>query len=501
MRLRTLSSRTLSLALAMYCFPICCFSQTHTFQKAIRGSISAFLANAKQTSDKGYILAGDRNTGVLLTKLDSLGNRQWSKSYKIAATDYPMDVIQASDGGFVICAITYSGSPSRANVYVIRTDTGGNQLWSKSYGEIGQNEYGYSVIEANDKGYVILGTKDMNTNLSPYLIKTDSMGEVMWSKTLQVSDDVYDLALVKLTDDLLLLYTQGASGVYAIRMDMQGTSLWSKTFTTTAGYFGLQSATATPDGGFVAAAYFCLKADGAGNIQWSKKIRGSDGLPITRIGVCSDGGYVGVMETVEGIGMAKMSSTGSVLWSKAYRESATEMEGKLVMEKEDGGYFIIANPSYAFGNPAVKYYLVKTDATGNAGCNTYASTIIDSSINITTQSFTPVFGICDSFHAVNSAVQLVSLTEDTLCQVLAIDEVRPGAEVSIYPNPSAGLIHVSSGKMIQKITAYDMTGRQVFTTLGINKEMIIDMSMYSTGMYYLIINTGDQVYTRRLLLQ
>jgi hypothetical protein len=151
----------------------------------------------QQTNDNGYICAGFwtvLSNAAWLCKLDSDGNTEsgWPRIYNTyngnirAAAAYSVD--QTYDGGYIVSGTIRSGS-SRYKVYLIRTDSSGDTLWTKYYGITGSSNdksYGYSVQQTSDSGYIIAGVHNIGFYFgSPpegYLIKTDSLGNVLWER-------------------------------------------------------------------------------------------------------------------------------------------------------------------------------------------------------------------------------------------------------------------------------------------------------------------------------
>ena len=69
-------------------------------------------------------------------------------------------------------------------MWLIRTDENGDTLWTKTYDKDGI-EYGYSVKQTTDGGFVI-GASTFpfgGSNRDLYLIKTDENGDTMWTRT------------------------------------------------------------------------------------------------------------------------------------------------------------------------------------------------------------------------------------------------------------------------------------------------------------------------------
>jgi hypothetical protein len=293
------------------------------------------------TSDCGYIIVGETysfgagESDVYLIKTDGNGNQQWYKTFGGSAEDYGYSVQQTSDGGYIIAGTTESfGAGFFSDVYLIKTDMDGNQLWYKTFGEIGWDE-GYSVQLASDGGYIIVGYTESFGVGDPdvYLIKTDANGNQQWYKTFGGSDSDDGSSVQQILDDGYIIvgttysFGAGRSDVYLIKTDGNGNQLWYKTFGGSDDDHG-NSVQQTSDGGFIITGW--TESYGAGGLD---------------------------------VDLIKTDMNGNMQWSKTFGGTSGEA-GNSVQQTLDGGY-IITGSTKSYGAGETDVYLIKTDANGN----------------------------------------------------------------------------------------------------------------------------------------
>jgi len=202
---------------------------------------------------------------VYLIKTDPNGNSMWQKTFGWTDSEYGFSVQQTSDSGYIIAGFVWLTFGSHSDVYLIKTDPNGILKWQKTFGGI-DYDFGRSVQQTTDGGYIITGyTISYGAGRDDvYLIKTDPGGNSQWQKTFGGSDE--DIALsVQLTSDGgyiiagqtgVSYYPPNYSDVYLIKTDPNGNSQWQKTVRGSSWDVGL-SVQQTFDGGYIIAGYTC----------------------------------------------------------------------------------------------------------------------------------------------------------------------------------------------------------------------------------------------------
>ena len=155
-------------------------SWTQTFG----GSSYDYGYSVQQTTDWGYIIAGGTYSygagyyDVYLIKTDVNGNESWTQTFGGSADDYSYSVQQTTDGGYIIAGGTYSYGADGGDVYLIKTDANGNEVWMQTFGGSAEDDVGSNVQQTADGGYIIAGyTSSYGAgSYDVYLIRLDAQG-------------------------------------------------------------------------------------------------------------------------------------------------------------------------------------------------------------------------------------------------------------------------------------------------------------------------------------
>ena len=308
------------------------------FQKTFGGVSSDISYSVQQTADAGYIIAGYTlsfgrgSRDVYLIRTDSSGNTLWTKTYGSTNIDYAWTVRQTTDGGFIIGAHSGSFGAGSHDIYLIKCDIAGNVMWTRAYG--GNSADGaYSMQQTTDGGYIIAAhTSSFGAGQHDvYLIKTDAVGDTAWTRAYGGSGGDFLRAVSQTFDDGYISVSEtfsfgaGGADIYLVRVDLLGNLLWAKTYGGSSSDFGY-SVKQTADSGYIIAGYTFSFGAGQSDMY-----------------------------------LVKTDAGGTVVWAKTYGGALSDF-GYSVEETNDGG-FVIAGFTRSFGvNGDV--YLVRTDSSG-----------------------------------------------------------------------------------------------------------------------------------------
>ncbi|HEX7319901.1 MAG TPA: hypothetical protein VF399_06050 [bacterium] len=265
----------------------------------------------EQTSDRGYVIAGsicqpgENNLDAYLLKTDPAGDTLWSRCYGGALDDIAYAVQPTFDGGYILAG----QSNSYSDVYVVKTDSLGNMQWQKTYGGT-YRDYCFSAKQVNDGGYIFAGYTAYLTDpwADVYIIRTDSIGDTLSTRTYGTpgnNDEAYCVQCVSGGGYIVAGWTcsfgQGGD-IWLLRLSDRGDSLWTRTYGGLDFEYG-SSVQETGDGGFVIAGYtrsfgagyedvYVVKTDSVGDTLWTKTIGGAGQDEGYSISMTADNGCI-----------------------------------------------------------------------------------------------------------------------------------------------------------------------------------------------------------------
>ncbi len=370
---------------------------------------------------------------------------------------------------------TTSSFGTNGDIYLLNLKSSGDTVWTRCYGGAGQDN-AYNIIATADGGFLINGTSNsFNTinQLDAYIIKTDSIGNVVWSKTYGGNKGLGGPAsLFKTSMGNYILsgstYSFGAGidslNAYAICINPLGDTLWTKVY----GYYNTSSFTS--------------------------------GLETNDSNLL----FVGITETNTaqnfiGFSLKINPANGSILWAKTNEING----GQYISLAADGGAILGGNIFNGTNNSAC---IIKTNTSYNIGCNETTVTARVRNTQITVNNvITQQHNTATQVNNTNTITSRAPVTYTTACYNTGIKEYSvSNAQLTVYPNPNTGNFTISYN-IEQNATLYifDAQGKQVYSLplSAEQKSIEVNNLNLANGIYmYKVLNSGNMLHNGKLII-
>ncbi|MCF7808926.1 MAG: hypothetical protein K9M49_05845 [Candidatus Marinimicrobia bacterium] len=154
------------------------------------GSVSSDEAGGVvATSDGGYLVAGTEfkdkinKRDAVVYKFNAADSIEWKQYFGGKSEDGAVNIISASDGGYVVIGYTQSSGAGFRDVYLIKLDAHGELEWSRTYGGK-KTDWAYDIKQTPEGGFLIsAGSKSTGQNATDiWILKVDKSGEKEWDR-------------------------------------------------------------------------------------------------------------------------------------------------------------------------------------------------------------------------------------------------------------------------------------------------------------------------------
>jgi hypothetical protein len=214
-------------------------------------------------------------------------NGQWEKQYGGAKWDQAQSTIQTSKGDFLVVGVSQSFNIGKDldQILIVKTNFKGDTIWTHEYGEKG-DDFAQSITETIDGNFIIKGnSKDSTGKKYLLLLKINSNGKTLWTKKYNIidnhgwSDPTQKLIICSASNEITTCGTTitslGKSEIYLLKTDSVGNLLWNSIFSSSETANAVSLSTDGNKGYFISGTKSrgsCLiKTDSNGNKIWDKK--------------------------------------------------------------------------------------------------------------------------------------------------------------------------------------------------------------------------------------
>jgi hypothetical protein len=319
---------------------------------------------------------------------NSKQNQSFIKFYGNSDFSKGSDVKQTTDGGYIV--VGTAGTINRGtDVILIKTDSYGNQEWSPKFFGGALNDSAYSIQVANDGGYIIAGSEEIETNgivtSKIFVVKTDAQGDTIWTKVIGGNkNDVANFVQLNGNNGYLVTgysesFGNGGKSAFLISLGLNGNIIWIRTYGSNSDY-NSKCVQLTKDGYILIGStkytslgstnIFVARTNTLGLLLQTSIIGGTDNISGEYIQVLPGGGFIGIGtkrsadNSYSSIRLFKLGDAiDSVLWAKDYGKTNERNEGKSVQITSDNGYVFAGTKDISGTNS--NFYLIKTDSIGN----------------------------------------------------------------------------------------------------------------------------------------
>ena len=352
------------------------------FTTTMGGSKNDVYKSIANTTDGGYVILGytqskDGDISTKLTedfdfwvlKFSADNTLLWSKTFGGSKDDRGEDIITTKDGGFALLGYSQStdndvtSNAGSKDFWVLKLTSSGTLSWQKNFGFLG-SDYGTTLLETNDNGYLITGVLDVTASNGQgnsrstqrhaggdiWAIKLNNSGVLEWSKYYGGSFTDIPLGVVKTIDNGFIIAGSSDSADRDITNNKGGYDFW------------------------------ILKIEANGTVVWGKNFGGSEIDEASAITQTNDGNFIVVGDTrssdkdvsnnngAADLWMLKISQEGILIWEKTFGGTSFDV-GRSISRTQDNG-FIISGSSRSldanFNNQGQNDALIiKVDSEGN----------------------------------------------------------------------------------------------------------------------------------------
>jgi len=267
----------------------------------------------------------------------------WTRQFGASESSFVItkSICSTHDNNFL--AAGYCGDSSNdLDIFLVKFDSHGDTLWTKTIGDPTVSEEGMYCVSTYDYGFIITGFKPITPDNHDWsLVKTDPEGNSIWERVYHLGDPQSRSYFVEETTDKGFIMCGYSGDDYSSRGDRS---------------------------------VVIVKTDSLGegelsSWEWISKfdINGNQDNRSYCVRQTVDGGFIVAGATgssdVMDMFLLKLDQVGDSVWCQSYESPGGESWGRSVAQASDGGYLVVGQDGVESLPHGI--YVVKTDGGGN----------------------------------------------------------------------------------------------------------------------------------------
>ncbi len=395
----------------------------------------------------------------------------WNRVIALPGNQTPMSVAPDGLGGFVAVGLLDNGSDATSDLCLLNMSVSGSVLWATNYGG-SAFDCGYAILKTDDDCYLAVGTTESfgAGGRDVWLLKLDSVGDTLWTRTIGTADDEGAKDLTSLPSGGFAILGNLGESMSIWGVDASGTALWQKTY---AGFVG--NSIFENGGSLYIGGYYTLgplgnrdamlmKTDLSGDSVWTRAYGGANIDEVNQAVPSGDGGILlaGIsrsfgMPIFNSIYIVKTTADGDTVFTRNFggmkdfsAYSATQIEG---------GY-VTAGAIVNSGNRDV--YLLYLDEFGDTvKSHTYATAGTDQGYSILSLADSSLALAGRTYSEGSNDFWLMKIGGPVSPVLETVSPLPNKIDVAVHPNPFNSSVRISFDKIPSEAQIYDISGRIV----------------------------------------
>lgn len=309
----------------------------------------------------------------------------WPQIYDGGRDDEAWGITIDSQNNIIVTGYSVDKSDNKANIYTIKYDNDGNEIWNASY-DSGIDDVGFDLTVDSKDNVIIIGFSGSNNNWngSFVVIKYNQDGEEQWSRTYSRGTSAFVGGIVTDSNDNIIIsgsigdINQMNVSAWTIKMDSNGNEIWNKVFRESWSDFSLGTTigpqnniiivgiTVSP---MIGGGFSLINYDENGNVLWWRSYGGNQAWDValdSKGNIIIVGDYYSFEDEYTNWYIIKCDSYGEPLWTKEYDSGSADSSMGVAVDSHDN---VIVSGYCSFSNPQkYEHCLIIYDENGKEIC-------------------------------------------------------------------------------------------------------------------------------------